>query len=129
MKRALELPEIIELSSDDESVQELRNLAFQPALVHGVNNLATTTITEDACLAKALSIFPDISHDYVRQLYESVKQNQSGPNVAEHVINEILEGQIYPKQRSVKRRKISEPGDRWGEGDGILRDKSYYHAA
>ena len=132
MKRALESPEIIELSSDDEVVQEPRFMAFQSALLHRVHHSTTKALTEDACLAKALTIFPDINHDHVRQLYKGVKQDHSGPDLEEHVINEILEGNIYPKQRDVKRRKISESGNKdklWGEGDGILRDKPYYRAA
>jgi len=132
MKRALESPEIIELSSDDEGVQEPRFVAFQSAIIHGVNHSATATLTEDSCLTKALTVFPDINHDYVRQLYKSVKQNHSGPNLEEHVVNEILEGNIYPKQRDAKRRKISESVSEeklWGAGDGILRDKPYYRVA
>lgn len=60
----------------------------------------------EVCLAEILDVFPDISHDYVRQLYDTwtlksqTSQSQiQGHSVLYDLTMEILDTGKYPKER------------------------------
>ena len=57
----------------------------------------------DSCLIEILELFPDISHDHVKHLYDSETQG-SGPHrtqtlLVQYLIDKILDSGKYPKEK------------------------------
>jgi hypothetical protein len=100
-------------------------------------------LQEDSCLAKILEVFPDISQDHVRTIYQerrmqdfkysAIKDDRAHYDPSEVLIQEIIE-KPYPKQRDTKRKRpvssnvSQEDDEKWGVDDGP-RDKVYLDAA
>ena len=93
----------------------------------------------DSCLKIILEIFPDISHERVRELYDrQVGNPDPSQNFAQQLIEQILEGGKYPKERErlrelkeLKRKREDKDSDdeeaaRWSFAD--LRDHSIEYA-
>ncbi|KAL2011185.1 hypothetical protein VTN00DRAFT_3903 [Thermoascus crustaceus] len=105
--------ESIDLSNDD----------FSPASSYTSNTSITPSdipkpemSSEDACLARILELFPDISHQHVRELYNHHKNDDLTPGRAEsrtieNIIEDILQNPPYPKQRDAKRKRTPESDD------------------
>ena len=56
--------------------------------------------TFDTCLRDILEVFPDISHEHVRDLYNNRDHNPDhGQTVEQCLIEQILDGGRYPKER------------------------------
>ncbi|KAK6497650.1 hypothetical protein TWF481_012055 [Arthrobotrys musiformis] len=75
-------------------------------------------ISPDQCLAYLLTLFPDIDHGYVGQLYEQHFENFQfgGANMIDFLANQVLETNgHYPKSqredRSVKRKRERSPSE------------------
>ncbi|KAL1969681.1 hypothetical protein VTN77DRAFT_8234 [Rasamsonia byssochlamydoides] len=78
---------------------------------------------EKAFLGKILEVFPDVDHDYVKNLYENHKVNlrpgQLVADIIEPVVEEILAGCSYPKQNNRKRKR--NPADSESDSEEITR--------
>ena len=98
---------------------------------------------EDACLAQALQIFPNIAHDFVRQKYQNWNQRQIpsdiDPDIVElvgdgtaDVIAEIAELETYPEQCN-KRKRTASGGEateghlEWGQNSETPTTKTYFY--
>ena len=94
------------------------------------------------CLQEITEVFPDVSLDYVRQLYDAqVSLNELGPpdgvGIAQLLIERILDTGKYPKERDrqkeasqLKRKRESQEGDdeeatRWRHEDLKSRMPDY----
>ncbi|KAL8985473.1 MAG: hypothetical protein Q9177_004425 [Variospora cf. flavescens] len=92
-----------------------------------------TPISYETRLAQVLDVFPDVSHDYVRKLYDARQRN--GALGAEGLISQILDEDNYPKERDrlneLKRKRMSEPDDDqvtaavWMSGVRVPKDAQY----
>lgn len=71
----------------------------------------------DLCLQNVLDVFPDISHDHVKALYDSHPTDALSPDavpLSEEIISQILDTGKYPKERDRQnelKRKRSEMGN------------------
>lgn len=66
---------------------------------------------EDACLAQVLEVFPDVSHEYVRELYNSREishMRSDGQDSTPLIIDAVLAQPQYPKQKELKRKRENE---------------------
>ncbi|KAL8732490.1 MAG: hypothetical protein Q9166_002704 [cf. Caloplaca sp. 2 TL-2023] len=88
------------------------NDAWNPQLA---GNVRTAVVAPyDQCLQKVLDIFPDISHDHIKSLYDSHPSKAISPDgvpLSEEIISQILDGGTYPKERDRQnelKRKRSE---------------------
>lgn len=82
----------VSVSIDDSDVALARD--------QGANSISPDY---DSCLIDILELFPDISHDHVKHLYDSELQG-SGPNrtqtfLVQHLIDQILDSGKYPKEK------------------------------
>ena len=87
----------------------------------------------DTCLVELLEVFPDISREYVRSLYNNLNQHD-GPYAqitAQVLIEKILDGGKYPKEKDrikeLKRKRSDKHSDeeeaaRWKYAD--MRDNA-----
>ena len=95
----------------------------------------------DNCLQKVLEVFPDVSHDHVKSLYNSQPPNALSPDgipVSQELISLILDGGKYPterdRQNELKRKRDELPdsdGERaakWASIDNITRPAYEYEA-
>ncbi|KAI6851343.1 hypothetical protein KC327_g16427 [Hortaea werneckii] len=80
-------------------------------------------ITPEACLQLVLSIFPDVSHEHVRHLYDSFEA-VSGKTKRDNIIEKLVSDPAYPKQekQTQKKRKRAASTDdsdaqRWEKQD------------
>ena len=67
----------------------------------------------DTCLQEVLEIFPDISLDHVRQLYDAqLLQPRDGQAIAQHLTTQILDAGKYPKEKDrlkeLKRKRFAD---------------------
>ena len=57
----------------------------------------------ETCLTEVLEVFPDISHEHVRQLYDtrvqSLDHELRRADIAQELILQILDGKAYPKEK------------------------------
>lgn len=97
----------------------------------------------EACLAKVLDVFPDISHDHVRQAYDvELEKNENGSqraNVSEVLILGILDQKTYPKEKDrineLKRKRSNvldsdeEEAARWKDLDRGQETIAYFREA
>ena len=118
------LHEIIELSDDDEDYSggfmfDLEEAMMANVVEFGPNAASTETgqhgeagpsrtqnlsDTYESCLREILEIFPDISRDHVQQMYNSdigtvIPHQRQGGMAASRLIEKILDGGAYPKER------------------------------
>ncbi|KAL8912545.1 MAG: hypothetical protein Q9171_002486 [Xanthocarpia ochracea] len=95
----------------------------------------------DKCLQKVLEVFPDVSHDHVKSLYNSQPPNALSPDgipVSQELISLILDGGKYPterdRQNELKRKRDELPdsdGERaakWASIDNVTRPAYEYEA-
>nr|POE72314.1 e3 ubiquitin-protein ligase [Quercus suber] len=66
--------------------------------------------TSAHCLDRVLEIFPDISHEYVRMLYDNYAENGDyetlpGPARFDNILEQLLESGVYPKQETAARQR------------------------
>jgi hypothetical protein len=99
----------------------------------GQETYDTTPITDPhdylGILQEVLQVFPDISHEHVHDIYKKDIENRSPYQVgspSQVLIEKILDGTPYPKERDKKKRKYEdrnsedEEAARWKYAD--LRD-------
>lgn len=140
--RPHDIIEIMDDSDDDQDVhledfmtnEELNNVLHGPiAGTASLNNLGPEDLrgpsltavvppppmpTYEQCLRDVLDVFPDISHEHVKKLYDGRDQLENiAPGVAdsETLISRILDGGGYPRERDrlneLKRKRLSEPDE------------------
>ncbi|RMY67297.1 hypothetical protein D0863_07881 [Hortaea werneckii] len=80
-------------------------------------------ITPEGCLQLVLEIFPDVSHEHVRYLYDSFEA-ESGKTKRDNIIEKLVSDPAYPKQekQTQKKRKRAASTDdsdvqRWEKQD------------
>lgn len=97
----------------------------------------------EACLAKVLDVFPDISHDHVRQVYDvELGKSENGSqraNISEVLILGILDQKTYPKEKDrineLKRKRSNaldsdeEEAARWKDLDRGQETIAYFREA
>lgn len=71
---------------------------------------AGVLFTFDDCLQHILAVFPDICHDHVRVMYDAI-DNIPGSDRVEHIVNQLLSKDSYPKREKGKKRKRDEEDD------------------
>lgn len=105
----------------DNDFKEPPGLAFvMDGITHPDNEIAKASAEENklkSCLAKIREIFPDISRDHVRKLYDARKKEFSSfrrteAELAEfepsqHIIEQLLEADTYPKEQDKKRKRAA----------------------
>ncbi|KAL8934346.1 MAG: hypothetical protein Q9211_005280 [Gyalolechia sp. 1 TL-2023] len=140
--RPHDIIEIIDESDDDEPVrledfmtaEELNNVLQGPNAgatspdSSGLEDYRDPSLTDvlppptmatyDQCLRDVLDIFPDISHEHVKKLYDGrndIEIVAPGISDAETLISLILDGGEYPRERDrlneLKRKRLSELDD------------------
>lgn len=81
---------------------------------------------ESIFLGKILEVLPDISHGYVKNLYEKHKQNlgpgQDVTAIIEPAVDQILADGTYPKQENRKRKRA--PADSESDSEEITRSRN-----
>lgn len=97
---------------------------------------------EEYCLQQVLSVFPQVQHEFVRNLYRERHPGHAGATaqsegidalIAGVVIAEIAEMESYPKQKDLKRKHSSvvQDGDdttiKWNRD--IFKNETYYKEA
>ncbi|KAI4118301.1 MAG: hypothetical protein LQ345_001606 [Seirophora villosa] len=152
-----EFIEITDDSDDDESVrledfmtsEELNAVLQDPSVAtprsdHQENHhdlgsrrsdaaATPTDMSYEACLAEVLDVFPDVSHDHVRALYDA--RQRTGALGAEGLISHILDEDKYPKERDrlneLKRKRMSELNEDeviaavWKSAERLPEDTQY----
>ena len=117
--------EVIELDSDsDDGFFNLLVPEPQAAAIRRTspNRVAAGRPPDESrsfqgCLNRILELFPDISQDYVQQLYDMRTENPSGPHddIRHELIMQILDAEKYPKEsdrlNDLKRKRVSEDSD------------------
>ena len=98
-----------------------------------VNPFPGSNSTE-ACLNKALELFPDISHKYVEELCDSHHATElhfhGDFSYVESVIEDILGDPSYPKEKKLKRKRAGEGPDKdWEKDDLKTQDPLYIAGA
>ena len=86
-------------------------------------------VTADECLQRVLEIFPDISHDYVYNLYndfdhEGDYETLPGSARLDNIIEQLVSATSYPKQEKGKKRKRGDsieedPSKEWAREDRV----------
>ncbi|KAI4219412.1 MAG: hypothetical protein L6R36_008339 [Xanthoria steineri] len=92
----------------------------------------------DQCLQQVLELFPDVSHDFVKNLYDRRPPNTPAPDgipLSEEIISQILDSVNYPKERDrqneLKRKRADSDGEKaakWASIDNVTRP-DYEHRA
>lgn len=92
----------------------------------------------DQCLQKVLEVFPDVSHDFVKNLYDRHPPNTPSPDgipVSEEIISQILDSVNYPKERDrlieLKRKRADsddEKAAKWASINNVTRPDYEYGA-
>lgn len=123
--------ESIDLSNDDffsPASSYTSNTSITPSDIH-----KPEMSDEDACLTRILELFPDISHQHVRELYNHHKnydhtQGRAESRTIENIIEDILQNPSYPKQRDAKRKRTPESDDET-QWKADANDPWYFHRA
>ncbi|XHG04433.1 hypothetical protein AWENTII_007701 [Aspergillus wentii] len=93
-----------------------------------VIDITSDTEDEDDPLPKVLELFPDISQQYVKDLFARHKPDQD--TSYEKIIEEILANPSYPKQKELKRKRtVTEDDKDWESGPGHHGDTLYLNTA
>ncbi|KAL8891912.1 MAG: hypothetical protein Q9205_000703 [Flavoplaca limonia] len=106
---------------------------------HSFDNVPTSTVTPyDQCLRKVQEVFPDVSIDYVKNLYDRHPPKTPSPDaipISEEIISQILDSANYPKERDrqneLKRKRADSDQERaaqWAAPKEIP-DPNYGHDA
>ncbi|KAL8906506.1 MAG: hypothetical protein Q9207_001992 [Kuettlingeria erythrocarpa] len=92
----------------------------------------------ESCLAEVLEVFPDVSHEHVKELFDAHPNvRTAGLSLAADIVSKILDGTTYPKEpdrlkeRKRKRRSEAESDDeRAAEWKNVERmnGNSFYSA-
>jgi hypothetical protein len=86
---------------------------------------------EDACLQEVLQIFPDIEHEFVRDLYQQGYSGAVGEDiiavVSSALIATIAESETYPLQKNLKRKAPPTIRDETGVTIGWNKDLPKNH--
>ncbi|KAL8667136.1 MAG: hypothetical protein Q9168_007337 [Polycauliona sp. 1 TL-2023] len=104
-----------------------------------IQQAPTQTVARyDQCLRNVLEVFPDVSRDYVQNLYDGHPPNTppaDGIPVFESIISTILDSANYPKERDrqneLKRKRADSDGERaaqWASHTNVARPE-YEHEA
>ena len=107
--------------------------------LHRFDNVPTSTVTPyDQCLRKVQEVFPDVSIDYVKNLYDRHPPKTPSPDaipISEEIISQILDSANYPKERDrqneLKRKRADSDEERaaqWAAPKEIS-DPNYGHDA
>lgn len=97
----------------------------------------------EVCLAELLDVFPNISHDHVRQLYdvelEKIENDSQRADITQNLILGILDGKTYPKEKDrineLKRKRSNaldsdeEEAARWKDLDRGQETVAYFREA
>ncbi|KAI4263099.1 MAG: hypothetical protein L6R42_001737 [Xanthoria sp. 1 TBL-2021] len=85
----------------------------------------------DQCLQKVLEVFPDVSHDFVKNLYDRHPPDTPSPDgipVSEEIISQVLDCVNYPKERDrqneLKRKRADsddEKAAKWASISNVTR--------
>lgn len=121
------VPHLIDLDDDSDDSMFNEELVDENRIGHGVEGLSITPSRgraehandghrnrpEDyqACLTDLLDVFPDISHEYVQEIYNK-HMDSRGPyqpeSPSQALIEKVLDSGHYPKEKDKRKRKFSE---------------------
>ena len=100
-------------------------LAFDTGIPPPTRSVAELEL-EDACQQAVLHIFPEIEHEFVRNLYRQGYMGVVGEDVVGTItaalIADIAESETYPKQKLLKRKASSAARDENGVNIGWNRE-------
>ena len=125
------LSEVIEIdsSSDDEGYQliDLDNEHDAHAKADDPHQNASSDPSNhyDACFRSVLELFPDISHDHIRNLYDEKIQSTHGvepDSLIPLLLDSILNGGSYPKEKD--RLRALKDLQRKGDADRAEDDEA-----
>ncbi|KAL8705051.1 MAG: hypothetical protein Q9201_001821 [Fulgogasparrea decipioides] len=101
-------------------------------------DLPSSVVPYEVCLKDVLEVFPDVSHDHVKGLYDTAATPGSevfGISLSEHLISQILDGGKYPKERDrlnelKRKRSLTQNSDeeraaRWQAHERLRGDTLY----
>ena len=94
----------------------LLNMEDPPGLPDRSNVEVQAPSGFDGCLEKILEVFPDISHEHCREIYDAQMLNPvQGQPISQTLITEILDKGKYPKekdrQKELKRKRLTNSDD------------------
>ena len=94
----------------------LLNMEGSPGLPHKSSVEVQISSGFGGCLETILEVFPDISHEYCREIYDVQMLNPvEGQLVAQTLITQILDKGKYPKekdrQKELKRKRLTNSDD------------------
>ena len=94
----------------------LLTMENSPQLPHRPNVEVQIASCFDSCLEKILEVFPDISHEHCREIYDAQMLNPvEGQLIAQTLITQILDKGKYPKekdrQKELKRKRLTNSDD------------------
>lgn len=94
----------------------LVNMEGSPGSPHRSNVEVQISSGFGGCLEKILEVFPDISHEHCREIYDAQMLNSvEGQPVAQTLITQILDKGKYPKekdrQKELKRKRLTNSDD------------------
>ncbi|KAK0512374.1 hypothetical protein JMJ35_005502 [Cladonia borealis] len=121
------VPHLIDLDEDSDDSVFNEEFVDENRIGHGVEGLSITPSRgrsehengghrnrpEDyqACLTDMLDVFPDISHEYVQEIYNK-HMDSRGPyqpeSPSQALIEKVLDSGHYPKEKDRRKRKFSE---------------------
>lgn len=121
------VPHLIDLDEDSDDSMFNEEFIDEDRIGHGVKGLSITPSRghaehangghrnrlEDyqACLKDLLDVFPDISHEYVQEIYNK-HMDSRGPyhpeSPSQALIEKVLDSGHYPKEKDKRKRKFSE---------------------
>ena len=110
------LDPLIDFDFDAYINPALVNMEGSPALPHESNVEVQISSGFGGCLEKILEVFPDISHEHCREIYDAQMLNPvEGQPVAQTLITQILDKGKYPKekdrQKELKRKRLTNSDD------------------
>lgn len=100
--------EEIFIPDDDDEPHQQASANPNPTNAQNLND--ARLLTADTCLQRVLEIFPDISHEFVYNLYNDFDQGgdyETLPGSArlDNIIEQLVSATSYPKQDKGKKRK------------------------
>lgn len=121
------VPHLIDLDDDSDGSIFSEEIVDESRIGRGVEGLSISpsrgrtehangghrTRPEDyqACLTDILDVFPDISHEYVQEIYNKHMESR-GPyqpeSPSQALIEKVLDSGHYPKEKDRRKRKFSE---------------------
>ena len=111
------LDPLIDFDFDGEIINPaLLNMENSPGLPHRSNVEVQISPGFGGCLVKILEVFPDISHEHCREIYDAQMLNPGeGQLIAQTLITHILDKGKYPKekdrQKELKRKRLTNSDD------------------